>query len=77
MIIGIHCSTVRRSAAAMVMIMEVEVEEDCTRTVTRTPTMSPATGLLKTALLRKTSPACLPARRRKPSARKEREQMKR
>ena len=35
----------------------------------------PAIGLLKTSELRKTSPARLPATRRKPSARKDREQM--
>ena len=68
--------TVRRSAATMVMTMEVEVEDDWTRTVTSTPMSMPAIGLLKSSELPKISPACRPATRRKPLARKESEQMK-
>ena len=73
---GCTCLTVSSSAATMVMKMEVEVEEDCTSTVTSTPTSMPATGLLKTAELLNTSPAPLPPTRRKPSAKKESEQIK-
>lgn len=43
-------------------MMEVEVEELCTSTVTRMPTTSPATGLERMALSLKMSPATLPAR---------------
>jgi len=53
----IACLTVRRSDATIVMKMEVEVEEDCTSTVTSTPTSMPATGLLKSSLFWKISPA--------------------
>lgn len=42
-------------------IMEVEVLELCTRTVTRIPTTSPATGLDRMALSLKMSPATFPA----------------
>lgn len=45
-------------------MMEVEVEELCTSTVTRMPTTSPATGLERMALSLKMSPATLPARER-------------
>lgn len=45
-------------------MMEVEVEELCTSTVTRIPTTSPATGLERMALSLKMSPATLPARER-------------
>ena len=44
----------------MLTMMEVEVEELWTRTVTRMPTTSPATGLDSTALSWKMSPATLP-----------------
>merc|ERR1719238_1135894 len=71
------CLTVKRSAATMVMTIEVEVEDDWTRTVTRTPTSMPAIGLLKISELRKSWPAWRPATRRKPLARNESEQMKR
>lgn len=43
-------------------MMEVEVEELCTSTVTRMPTTSPATGLERMALSLKMSPATLPVR---------------
>jgi len=72
----IACFTVSSSAATIVMKMEVEVEDDCTSTVTSTPTSMPATGLLKTSEFAKTSPACLPATRRKPVAMKDNAQMK-
>lgn len=45
-------------------MMEVEVEELCTSTVTRMPTTSPATGLERMALSLKMSPATFPARQR-------------
>ena len=41
-------------------IIEVEVEDDCTITVTTMPTTSPATGFSPITLLPKTSPALLP-----------------
>ena len=56
--------------------IEVEVDDDWTRTVTRTPTSTPAIGLLKMSELRKIIPAWRPATRRKPEARNESEQMK-
>lgn len=46
----------------MLTMMEVEVEELCTSTVTKMPTTSPATGLERMALSLKMSPATLPAR---------------
>ena len=67
---------VRRSAATMVITIDVDVLDDCTSTVTSTPTSTPAMGLLKISELRKIWPACRPATRRKPDARKESEQMK-
>ena len=51
------------SAPTMLMTMEVEVEELCTSTVTSTPIMSPATGLVSTWDCWNTSPAFLPATR--------------
>ena len=68
--------TVKSPAATMVMMIDVDVDDDCTSTVTRTPTSIPAIGLLKTSEFLKISPAWRPATRRKPSARKESEQMK-
>ncbi len=44
----------------MVMTMLVEVDDDWTSTVTSTPIMSPATGLLSTSLLANTLPAAFP-----------------
>lgn len=41
-------------------MMDVEVLELCTRTVTRIPTTSPATGLDRMALSLKMSPATFP-----------------
>ena len=67
------CFTVKSSAATIVMTIDVEVEEDWTSTVTRTPTSMPAIGLSKTFELRKIFPASRPATRRNPSARKERQ----
>ena len=46
MISAIACLTVKSSAATIVMMIEVDVDDDCTSTVTRTPTSMPATGLL-------------------------------
>ena len=45
--IGMACSTVKMSAATMVMVIEVEVEDDWTSTVTKTPTMTPVTLRIK------------------------------
>lgn len=45
-------------------MMEVEVEELWTNTVTSIPTTSPATGLDKMAFSWKISPATLPGRER-------------
>jgi hypothetical protein len=45
----------------MLTMMDVEVLELCTRTVTRIPTTSPATGLDRMALSLKMSPATFPA----------------
>lgn len=53
-----------RPEETMLTMMEVEVEELCTSTVTRMPTTSPATGLERMALSLKMSPATLPARER-------------
>ena len=36
MMSAIACLTVNKSAATIVMMIDVDVEEDCTRTVTRT-----------------------------------------
>merc|ERR1719430_1040600 len=57
-------------------MMEVDVEEDCTRTVTSTPIISPTTGFFSKSELLKRAPMFLPPRIRKESERKEREQMK-
>ena len=38
----------------MATMMLVDVDEDCTNTVTKTPIINPIMGLLKTALLPKT-----------------------
>lgn len=46
----------------MLTMIEVEVEELCTSTVTRMPTTNPATGLERMALSLKMSPATLPVR---------------
>lgn len=51
-----------RPEETMLTMMEVEVEELCTSTVTRMPTTSPATGLERMALSLKMSPATLPVR---------------
>ena len=40
--------------------IEVDVELLCTRTVTKTPIISPATGLLKISFCANTLPAALP-----------------
>lgn len=45
-------------------MMDVEVEELCTNTVTSIPTTSPATGLDRMAFSWKISPATLPGRER-------------
>lgn len=44
----------------MLTMMDVEVLELCTSTVTRIPTTSPATGLDRMALSLKMSPATFP-----------------
>ena len=48
------------SAATMLTTMEVLVDELWTRTVERTPIITPQMGLLRSSLLRNTSPAALP-----------------
>lgn len=48
------------SAATMLTTMEVLVDELWTRTVERTPIITPQIGLLRSSLLRNTSPAALP-----------------
>lgn len=47
-------------------MMEVEVLELCTSTVTRMPTTSPATGLDRMALSLKMSPATFPGEHESP-----------
>ena len=44
----------------MLTTIEVLVEELCTRTVAKTPIITPHTGLLRSSLLRNTSPAAFP-----------------
>lgn len=46
----------------MLTMMDVEVLELCTSTVTRMPTTSPATGLDRMALSLKMSPATFPGK---------------
>lgn len=50
----------------MLTMMEVEVLELCTSTVTRMPTTSPATGLDRMALSLKMSPATFPGEHESP-----------
>ena len=57
-------------------MMEVEVEEDWTSTVTSTPIISPTTGFCSSSELENSAPMFLPPRIRKESERKEREQTK-
>lgn len=49
-----------RCPPTMPTTMEVEVEELCTRTVARTPIITPATGLDRISFFLKISPADLP-----------------
>ena len=44
----------------MVMTIDVEVDDDCTSTVTKTPIMRPATGFVSKSLSANTFPAVLP-----------------
>mmetsp|Transcript_16940 Transcript_16940/g.53398 ORF Transcript_16940/g.53398 Transcript_16940/m.53398 type:complete len:208 (-) Transcript_16940:15-638(-) len=60
MIMGIALSTFIRPAAVMVMMIDVLVDEDWTRTVARMPITRPAKGLLKISLFRNVCPAVLP-----------------
>merc|ERR1719225_1841779 len=57
-------------------IMEVEVEEDWTNTVTNTPIIKPTTGFFSRSELEKRAPMFFPPRILNESERKEREQMK-
>ena len=57
-------------------MMEVEVEEDWTKTVTKTPIIKPTTGLVRSSELEKRDPRFFPPRILNESERKEREQMK-
>ena len=56
--------------------MEVEVEEDCTSTVTNTPIIKPTMGFFRRSESENKAPMFLPPRIRKESERNEREQMK-
>ena len=47
-------------AATMVTMMDVEVDDDWTRTVTSTPNMSSQTGLERISFSAKSDPAALP-----------------
>ena len=49
------------SSAAMDTTMEVDVDEDCTRTVAKTPIIKSAMGFDKILLLVNAFPAALPA----------------
>ena len=60
----------------MATMMEVEVEEDWTKTVTKTPIIKPTTGLVRSSELEKRDPRFFPPRILNESERKEREQMK-
>ena len=75
MIIGIAVFT-GAPADTRPTIMEVDVDEDCTRTVTRTPIINPTIGFFSSSESEKRAPMFLPPRIRKESDRKEREQMK-
>jgi len=57
-------------------MIEVEVEEDWTRTVTRTPIMRPTTGFWRRSELENRAPMLRPPRILKESERKEREHTK-
>ena len=63
------------SPATIATTIDVDVEELCTSTVTNTPIMSPATGLLRISFSEKALPAALPPNRRKAELRKLKEQM--
>ena len=57
-------------------MMEVEVEEDWTSTVTNTPIINPTIGFFRRSESENRAPMFFPPRIRKESERKEREQMK-
>ena len=57
-------------------MMEVEVEEDWTNTVTSTPIINPTTGLVSSSEFEKREPRFFPPRILKESDRNESEQMK-
>ena len=65
------------SPATIATTIDVDVEELCTSTVTSTPIIRPATGLLSISFSAKALPAALPPRRRNAELRKLNEQMKR
>ena len=57
-------------------MMEVEVEEDWTSTVTNTPIINPTIGFFRRSESENRAPMFFPPRIRKESERKDREQMK-
>ena len=63
------------SPATIATTIEVDVDELCTNTVTRTPIISPAIGLLNISFSENALPAALPPRRRNAELRKLSEQM--
>jgi hypothetical protein len=75
MIIGIAVLT-GAPADTRPTMMEVDVEEDWTRTVTSTPIIKPTIGFFRSSESENKEPMFLPPRIRKESERKEREQMK-
>src|ERR1700733_13568196 len=61
----------------IVTTMDVEVDDDCTSTVTRTPITSPTTGFLSRSLSDMIRPAARPPTKRNAELKKSSEQMKR
>ena len=76
-IMGIALLSLMRSPAVIVIMIDVLVEEDCTRTVTRMPVTSPAKGLSKSFVSRKARPLVLPPRMRNEFAMRLKDTMKR
>ena len=64
------------SAATMLTTIDVVVEELCTNTVARIPTIRSATGLLRILLDGKASPAVFPPSNRRTLLRESKEQVK-
>ncbi len=68
--------TFRICPATIPTMMEVVVDELCSRTVTRIPSIRPTIGFCKSSDWEKTSPACFPAKSRNDVERNSKEQMK-